>query len=301
MSESRRGHLVRSSRERLRTITADGRSRLELARTRLPPVDVGFRFLYRSRPVALGMLASAIAFRLFLLLLPLAYLVASALSFLGAADPEGTAQLGRRAGLSALLADSVAGAVRTSERGRWLALAFGIVTSLAAASGVATVLRGAHALAWGLPQPRGRRSARLVLGLLATVLVVAATTSLAASARATSPELGLVATVAAGAVYFGVSMAASWFLPRPAVPWPALVPGALLFAVGLQGYHVLTAYYFVPKAARTSAVYGSLGVALVVLAALSLVGLLVVAAAELNAVLWERRTARSRRQARDPG
>jgi hypothetical protein len=72
MSESRRGHLVRSSRERLRTITADGRSRLELARTRLPPVDVGFRFLYRSRPVALGMLASAIAFRLFLLLLPLA-------------------------------------------------------------------------------------------------------------------------------------------------------------------------------------------------------------------------------------
>jgi hypothetical protein len=42
-------------------------------------------------------------------------------------------------------------------------------------------------------------------------------------------------------------------------------------------------------------------VALVVLAALSLVGLLVVAAAELNAALWERRTARSRRQARDPG
>jgi membrane protein len=301
MSGPRRGHLARSSRERLRTITADGRSRLELARTRLPPVDVAFRFLYRSRPVALGMLASAIAFRLFLLLLPLAYLVASALSFLGAADPAGTADLGRRAGLSALVADSVVGAVRTSERGRWLALAFGIVTSLAAASGVATVLRGAHALAWGLPQPRGRRSAWIVLGVLTAVLVVAATTSLAASARAASPALGLAGTAAAGAVYFGVSMAASGFLPRPAVPWTALVPGALLFAVGIQGYHVLVAYYFVPKAARTSAVYGSLGVALVALAALSLVGLLVVAAAELNAVLWERRTARSRRQAGDPG
>jgi uncharacterized BrkB/YihY/UPF0761 family membrane protein len=158
-----------------------------------------------------------------------------------------------------------------------------------------------HALAWGLPQPRRLGSGWLVLGLVGAVVLFTVTTSLAASARATSLELGLAATVAAGAVYFTVWMAASWYLPRPDVPWTALLPGAVLFAIGLQVYHFLIAYYFVPKAARTSAVYGSLGVALVVLAALSLVGLLVVAAAELNAVLWERRTGRSRRQAPDPG
>jgi hypothetical protein len=60
------------------------------------------------------------------------------------------------------------------------------------------------------------------------------------------------------------------------VPWTAPVPGALLFAVGLLRYHVLTAYYFVPKAARTSAASGPLGMALVL-------------------------AARSRRQARDQG
>jgi uncharacterized BrkB/YihY/UPF0761 family membrane protein len=300
MSGPRRGHLARSSRERLRALASDWRSRLELARTRVPLVDVAFGLVYRSRPVALGMLASAIAFRLFLMLLPLAYVAASALSFLSADDPGGTARLGRRAGLSALVADSVVGAVRSSERGRWLALAFGIGATLWAASGLTTVLRGVHALAWGLPQPRRRGSARLVLGLVGAVALFAVITSLAASARATSAELGLAATVAAGATYFAVWMAASWSLPRPAVPLTALVPGALLFALGLQVYHVLIAYYFVPKMARTSAVYGSLGVALVVLAALSLVGLLVVAAAEVNAVLWERRTGWLRRQAPDP-
>jgi uncharacterized BrkB/YihY/UPF0761 family membrane protein len=280
--------MSRRRRARLGALVADGQARLERARTRYAPVDVAVGVLQRNRPVALGLLASALAFRLFLLLLPLTYVLVAGLGFLGAADAGAPGHLARRAGLSALVADSVARAVRASTRGRWLALAFGIVATVAAAGGVATVLQRVHALAWDLPPPRGR-SGRLVLGLIVALVLSAGTAALAASARAASPGWGLLATVAAGAVYFAVSLAASWALPHPQVPWTALAPGALLFAVGLQGYHLLIAYYFVPKAARASAVYGSLGVALVLLAALSLLGLLVVAAAELNAVLWERR------------
>ena len=53
------------------------------------------------------------------------------------------------------------------------------------------------------------------------------------------------------------------------------------------------------RSARASAVYGSLGVALVLLVSLFLFGRLAVAAEELNATPWERRQA-ARRSADRP-
>jgi uncharacterized BrkB/YihY/UPF0761 family membrane protein len=92
----------------------------------------------------------------------------------------------------------------------------------------------------------------------------------------------------------------SLVLPRPPVPWTALVPGALLFAGGFLGFNLAVSLYFAPRAARASTVYGSLGVALVLLVSLFLFGRLAVAAAELNATLWERRAQRRRPKAPPP-
>jgi uncharacterized BrkB/YihY/UPF0761 family membrane protein len=79
-------------------------------------------------------------------------------------------------------------------------------------------------------------------------------------------------------------------MPRaPGVPWTALVPGAGLFAVGFLAFTLAVSLYFAPRAARASTVYGSLGLALVLLVSLFLFARLAVAAAELNATLWERR------------
>jgi uncharacterized BrkB/YihY/UPF0761 family membrane protein len=250
------------------------------------------RYAERNRPVATGLLASALAFRLFLLMLPLAYVLVSGLDFLRSASPGAPRLLARQAGLSSLVADSVDQAVRASQEGRWLALAFGILATLYATASVVTVLQRVHALAWQVPPPRGRHSPWLVLGVLGGVILIMFTTAAAASARHASPGWGLLATLGAGGILFGVALAGAWALPRPAIPARALMPGALLFAVGMQAFHVAVVYYFVPKAARSAAAYGSLGVAFVVLASLSLLGLLVVSAAELNAILWERGGAR---------
>jgi uncharacterized BrkB/YihY/UPF0761 family membrane protein len=57
----------------------------------------------------------------------------------------------------------------------------------------------------------------------------------------------------------------------------------------VPGFTLAVSVYFAPRAARASAVYGSLGVALVLLVSLFLFARLAVAAAELNATLWERR------------
>ena len=71
--------------------------------------------------------------------------------------------------------------------------------------------------------------------------------------------------------------------------WTALLPGACLFAVGYMAFTLTVSLYFAPRAARASTVYGSLGVALTLLVSLFLFARLAVAAAELNATLWERR------------
>jgi uncharacterized BrkB/YihY/UPF0761 family membrane protein len=165
---------------------------------------------------------------------------------------------------------------------------------------VVEVLRWVHVLAWRVPPPRERRNARLVLGLVGGVVLVFGAAAAAEWARAAASGLGneltvLLTTAAAQVVLLAVLwLALSWHLPHPAVPWTALLPGALLFAGGFLAYNLTLTLYFAPRAARASAVYGSLGVALVLLVSLFLFGRLAVAAVELNATLWERRAQRLR-------
>jgi uncharacterized BrkB/YihY/UPF0761 family membrane protein len=161
---------------------------------------------------------------------------------------------------------------------------------------VLEVLRWVHLLAWRMPPARGLARPWLVLGLVAGIAVMGATSAAAeqarAGARGLASELAVV-LVSAGAqavVLAVLWLALSLAMPRPpSVPWTALVPGACLFAAGFQGYTLAVGLYFAPRAARASTVYGSLGVALVLLVSLFLFARLAVAAAELNATLEERR------------
>ena len=165
-----------------------------------------------------------------------------------------------------------------------------------AAAAVLEVLRWVHLLAWRMAPSRSRASARLVLGLIAGVAVVGTTSTLAEQARADAKGLATELTVillSAGvqvAVLAVLWLALSLAMPRPpSVPWTSLVPGALLFGAGFQGFSVAVSLWFAPRAARASTLYGSLGVALVLLVSLFLFARLAVAAAELNATLVERR------------
>jgi len=266
---------------------------VERARSRSPVVDTLFGVVRRERPVAVGILAASLAFRLFALLVPLGYVLVAGLGFAGVSD--GPAQGGGDR-LGELVVDSIAAAARTSDRGRWLALAFGGLTTLLAGAGVVEVLRWIHVLAWRVSPYRRRPNPRLVLGLVGGIVIMVAMSVVAEQARARvgglAPELTVILAIAA--VQFGVLgvlwLALSYALPRPAaVPWTALVPGALLFAGGSQGFNLALTLYFAPRAARASTVYGTLGVALTLLVSLFLLARLAVAAAELNATLWERR------------
>ena len=279
----------------------DGMAWLERARARSAAVDAAVGVVQRERLVATGILAAALAFRLFALLVPLAYLLVAGIGLtLGSAGRASEDEL------SDLVVDSIAAVARTSERGRLIALVVGGFATLAAAGGVVEVLRWIHVLAWRLAPRRQRRNPWLVVGLVVGVVLVFGASAGAERARGAASGLAneltvLVTSAAVQVVLLAVLwVALSWALPRPAVPWTALVPGALLFAGGFLAYNLALTVYFAPRAARASAVYGSLGVALVLLVSLFLFGRLAVAAAELNATMWERRAQRRRPSAPPP-
>jgi len=288
---------ARSRRERLEALLASGQASVERARSRSLVVDTVVSVVQRERPVGVGILAGSLAFRLFALVVPLIYVLVAGLGVAGAAGER--SRFGNRDNLGALVVDSVATAARTSERGHWLALLAGGLATLLAANGVVEVLRWVHVLAWRVPRIQARRRRPLVpLGLVAGIVILAASSTFAHRARADAEGLAselTVILVSAGAQVVLLALlwlALSLVLPRAAgVPWTALVPGSCLFAAGFQGFSLALTLYFAPRAACASALYGSLGVALTLLVSLFLFARLAVAAAELNAYLWERRHA----------
>ena len=290
MTDQRRR--LRERREQLEAMLATASG---WARSRSLVVDTAVGVIQRERPVAVGILAGSLAFRLFALMIPFTYVLVAGLGFAAQASAEeARPQVGDR--LGDLLVASMAAATRNSDRGRWLALIIGGFATLLAAAAVLEVLRWVHLLAWRLPPTRARTNLWLVLGLVGGFAVVFASSALAEEARADAEGLASELTViliSAGVelvVLAVLWLALTWTMPRPrGVPWTALVPGAGLFAVGFIAFNLAVSLYFAPRAARASTVYGSLGLALILLVSLFLFARMAVAAAELNATLWERR------------
>jgi uncharacterized BrkB/YihY/UPF0761 family membrane protein len=93
------------------------------------------------------------------------------------------------------------------------------------------------------------------------------------------------------AVPFAFWLAASWLLPHRADGLLDLVPGAALVAVGVQVLHLFTSLFLGPKLTSATALYGGIGIATTILFWLFIVGRLVIAAAILNAAVYDRRNA----------
>ncbi len=89
----------------------------------------------------------------------------------------------------------------------------------------------------------------------------------------------------------GVVGAAVWLwvsqlLPhREGVHWTAFVPGAILVGAGFAILQLITVNWIGPKLNHESALYGSLGVAFVVLGWLYVLGRLLVTAPVLNVAM----------------
>jgi len=91
-------------------------------------------------------------------------------------------------------------------------------------------------------------------------------------------------------VPFALWWVVSWWLPHGDSDPLALVPGAAVFAVGVELLHVFTVVWIPHSLDSKSEIYGAIGIALVLLFWAYLFGRLMTLAASLNVALWRRRT-----------
>jgi membrane protein len=279
--------LLSRARERVQQLEA----RAQAERYRHGSVDAVFDMVERDAEVAGGIIAGSLAYRLFIWVLPLALVAVAGLGIAADASSGSPEEAAEQLGVEGLVSNSIANAANSSNR--WYALAIGVPVLLWATRSVLRVLIGAHRLVWregraAAPKPSLVATVRLLVLLLS----FAAVSGAANVVRAWSPGPGLLATLATFGGYAGLWLLVSLHLPRRG-DWRALVPGALLFGIGLEILNLVVAYVITPWALARQGTYGALGIAAALLLGLFLVSRLAVAAAVMNATLWERRGARA--------
>jgi uncharacterized BrkB/YihY/UPF0761 family membrane protein len=280
-------------RTRLRAAAIQARAhqlseRAQAERGHHASLDAAFEMVDRDSELGGGMIAGALAYRLFIWLLPLALVAVAGLGIAADAASESPRQAAESLGVGGLVSNSIATAARGSAR--WYALLVGIPVLVWATRSVLRALIVAHRLLWTDVRAAAPRPTLLAtVRLLALLLGFYAISGLASTARAWSPGPGVLVTLLAVLPYAGVWLLVTVRLPHRGVPWQALVPGALLFGVGIEALHVVIAYVITPLALSKQGTYGALGIAAGLLLALFLVSRLAVAAAVVNATLWDRR------------
>jgi uncharacterized BrkB/YihY/UPF0761 family membrane protein len=291
-----REHGALGSNGRVKGLVSTARRRADAAwaavearRPRAPSVDATLSAYERDRERAGFLLAGALAYRLFLWLLPFTLVIVGGLGFLEASSHDEPSDLAEHLGVVGLASKSVSEAGADAEHARFVVLAIGIVALYVASLGAIKAFRAVSALAWGVPSGPIRRKPLAVLGCLGLIAAFFVVTFVGTAIRHESPGPGAIATVLIGIAYVWLAFLALWVLPRPTVHWTALLPGAIAMGLGLQAIHLVNVYFISYRISTSSETYGALGVASALLLSLFLIGRLFVFGVMLNGTLWERR------------
>ncbi|MFD1517125.1 YihY/virulence factor BrkB family protein [Pseudonocardia yunnanensis] len=249
-------------------------------------------------------LAALITYYGFLSLFPLLLVMSTVLGFVLPGNPGLQQQLIH----SALSQFPIIGDQLTSTaqplRGSGFGLAIGIVVSLYGGLGVAVAVQNALNHVWGVPinkRPdpfRARLRSLLMLVLLGLgVLVTTVLSALAAGAGAVGEELGvglrLLAIVVSVAAMCGLFVLGFRALTVRDVSVREVLPGALLSAVAWQILQSMGAFFVSHGLMGSTQVYGLFGIVLGLMAWIYIEAVIIVLAAELNAVLGRRLYPRS--------
>lgn len=229
------------------------------------------------------MIAGLLAYRLFVLILPIGAVVVALAGF----DQVAASDTADSLGLGKWIASTIARAGEDSERSRFPLLVTGLVGFAIASWGLLGSLQFAAATAWRIPTKRFPRKGRAVIRLAGSVAVFLGVLYLSLLVRRAGLFAGLAATganfLAALVAFFGLS----WILPHRCREWFWLVPGAFVGALGVLGMQLVAMYYLPLKLSSSSQTYGTLGTVLAVLTYLYLFGFLMWLVVLVDVVLWD--------------
>jgi uncharacterized BrkB/YihY/UPF0761 family membrane protein len=288
-AEHHRIAALREKGEELRARADETWKRVEASRSTSAGVDTAFQVYERDRDRLGPLLSAAIAFRLFLVFVPYVAFVVILAGLFGV-DRENLTG----AGIGGATAESIVDVSTQPMWARILTLLLVAWALLLACRSMVKALRLTYAAAWELGRVRFRDTTKAGLVFLGLVTGAVVATGLARQAREGADVAGWVVTVLlVFVIYLTTWVVACVLLPHAeGASWGAMVPGALLFALGAQVLHIVVVIWFAPRIDSATARYGALGIAILMLGSVYLLGRLIVAAAFLNATMWSRRQGR---------
>jgi uncharacterized BrkB/YihY/UPF0761 family membrane protein len=279
---------VSAERDRVRARVDDSRRRLEASREHSATVDVLFGAMERDTATGGGVLAGAVAFRIFLFLVPFVFVLVTGLGVASDAASQSPEEVAHDLGISGLAARAVSSSANASIATRVTTLVVAAVALFLASRALFKVVFVVHALVWRVGPFRAANVNRAALALIGIVTGIVLVGTVLGRARSISSLLGIAVMIASVAIPFAVWLLVSQHLPHVPAPWWAFAPGAALVALGMLALQIVTVYFIAYEVARKSETYGAIGTSLALLLWAYLLGRLLTSAAVLNASLWAR-------------
>jgi membrane protein len=252
----------------------------------LPGVDAILDVQRRYTDERGSALAASITLYGFLALFAVTALAIAVLGFLSAGGAHIARDLPNQLGLTGEAARLVHRAVDAARRSRGVATVVGVVGLAWTGTSLAIVVGDAYNAAWRVDRRGLADRGRGVTWLAGSVIPIAAgagATALWSLLPGFFAPLVVFVSIATNAALFTWT---SWVLPNRRVPLRAIIPAAVIGGVALEGLKVLGAYVVPHLVARSSEVYGTIGVVFALLAWLLIFGRVVVYTAIIEARSW---------------
>ncbi len=247
--------------------------------------DTVLRIYERNRLLPASLLVGALASRIVIYLVPLLALLIFAF---GLYQDAGGAGAERAISIADVFAEAVEDSMDVSDGFRFAVLVATTFAALYAADSLGRLVRRSTALIWDVPYKRSSKPWMTPLGVLAVSAVGWTFTTIGSSATERSLDLFVGLTA-----FEFVILVIMWLIVSRALPhdpaasrWSDFMPGAILVALGVVGLRLAMVIYFVPRSEGLSQRYGSIGVALVMLAWAYWLGMIIVGSSELNTALF---------------
>lgn len=246
----------------------------------------------RVRETNGGATASATTVMFFVAIFPLLLVAIAALGFISAGDEDFATDVIENLGLEGAAADNMTSALETAQNSRRAASIVGIVGLLWSGLGVTTALSLAVRTPWQRKVPGLKAKALGLVWLLGGVVTFGGAVASGALLNRT-PEVVPRVVTSAGLVALGLVLEMAfflwtfWILGDRRAGWRALLPGAIIGAVGFEVLKVAGTVLVPRMVASSSSLYGPLGIVFAILAWLTFFSRLIVYCSAINAVRYE--------------
>ncbi len=232
-------------------------------------------------------LASSVTLSAFLSLFPLLLFALAVIGFVAADSPNLAGDVVSRLGLTGDAASGITAAVAKARESRRAASIVGVVGLLWSGLGLVAAFQYAINAAWQVTGRGWRDKFKGLMWLGGSTLLFLTSFATSQVLRLLPTFLAPVGVLAGLSVNLGLWIWTFKVLATRNVGWKALLPGAVVGALGLEVLKYVGGYYVPGAVTSASALYGTLGVVFATLAWLLFFGRLVVYAAVVNVIRWE--------------